>query len=104
MNLKNALVKLGRQLEDGSRNFLILILRSYQLFISPWFLPSCRFYPSCSQYAVEAYKKKKVTEASLLVIKRVSKCHPFGGHGYDPVPFGEPRDRHQSTVNLAEAK
>ena len=85
-NIINALNKLGRQLSSGSRNILIMLIRGYQLFISPWFLPSCRYYPSCSHYALEAYKKRDTITATFLVIKRLSKCHPFGGQGYDPVP------------------
>ncbi len=66
---------------------LIVFLRIYQMLISP-FLPanSCRFYPSCSQYAVEALQKHGAMRGMFLSIKRILKCHPYHEGGYDPVP------------------
>lgn len=64
----------------------ILLIRFYQLFISPFFPPSCRYTPTCSQYGMEAMKKYGFIKGSLLTIKRISRCHPGGGSGYDPVP------------------
>ena len=61
------------------------LIRFYQLFISPLFPPTCRFYPTCSQYAIEAIKKKGVLRGVFLAIKRIAKCHPFHPGGYDPV-------------------
>ena len=63
----------------------ILFIRFYQLFISPLFPPTCRFYPTCSQYAIEAIRKKGVLRGVWLAIKRIAKCHPFHPGGYDPV-------------------
>ena len=63
----------------------ILLIRFYQLFISPLFPPTCRFYPTCSQYAIEAIQKKGVLRGVFLAIKRIAKCHPFHPGGYDPV-------------------
>lgn len=63
----------------------ILFIRFYQLFISPLFPPTCRFYPTCSQYAIEAIQKKGVLRGVWLAIKRIAKCHPFHPGGYDPV-------------------
>lgn len=63
----------------------ILLIRFYQLFISPLFPPTCRFYPTCSQYAIEAIQKKGVLRGTWLAIKRIAKCHPFHSGGYDPV-------------------
>jgi len=60
-------------------------IRFYQLFISPLFPPHCRFYPTCSQYALEAVKKYGVVRGSIMAIKRIAKCHPFHKGGYDPV-------------------
>lgn len=64
---------------------LISIIRFYQLFISPFLPPRCRFYPTCSQYAIEAIQKKGVLRGLWMTIKRISKCHPFHSGGYDPV-------------------
>tara|TARA_A200000113_G_scaffold168643_3_gene153493 strand:- start:57 stop:281 length:225 start_codon:yes stop_codon:yes gene_type:complete len=64
----------------------IFIFRGYQLLISPLFPPSCRFQPTCSQYGIEALKKHGVIKGLSLAIKRIAKCHPWGGKGYDPVP------------------
>lgn len=64
----------------------ILLIRIYQLIISPVLGPQCRFTPTCSQYAIEALKKYGIFKGSWLAVKRISKCHPGGGSGYDPVP------------------
>jgi putative membrane protein insertion efficiency factor len=67
------------------KTLCILLIRFYQLFISPLFPPTCRFYPTCSQYAIEAIQKKGVLRGVFLAIKRIAKCHPFHPGGYDPV-------------------
>jgi len=64
----------------------IFIIKIYQKFISPVLLPSCRFSPTCSQYSIEALNKHGLLKGLWLSLKRISKCHPFGGSGYDPVP------------------
>ncbi|MCH5230376.1 MAG: membrane protein insertion efficiency factor YidD [Muribaculaceae bacterium] len=65
---------------------LILMIRFYQVAISPLFPPACRYTPTCSAYAVEALKKHGAWKGSRLAIKRILRCHPWGGSGYDPVP------------------
>ncbi|WP_418309140.1 membrane protein insertion efficiency factor YidD [Phascolarctobacterium succinatutens] len=65
---------------------LILCIRFYQIFISPLKPPTCRFYPTCSAYAIEAIQKKGSVKGTWLAIKRIAKCHPFHPGGYDPVP------------------
>ncbi len=65
--------------------FLALI-RFYQVAISPLKPPSCRFTPTCSQYAIEAIKKYGPFKGLYLAIRRILRCHPWGGSGYDPVP------------------
>lgn len=64
---------------------LILCIRFYQIFISPLFPPTCRFYPTCSAYAIEAIQKKGPVRGSWLALKRICKCHPYHPGGYDPV-------------------
>ncbi|WP_051347107.1 membrane protein insertion efficiency factor YidD [Thiomicrorhabdus chilensis] len=65
---------------------LIGIVRFYQLFISPLLGPRCRFYPSCSNYTIEAIKQHGVLCGSWLAIKRIGRCHPANPGGVDPVP------------------
>ena len=65
---------------------LILCIRFYQIFISPLKPPTCRFYPTCSAYAIEAIQKKGPVKGTWLAIKRIAKCHLFHPGGYDPVP------------------
>ena len=65
---------------------LILPIRFYQKCISPLTPPACRFTPTCSQYAIEALRKHGPVKGLWLAIRRLLRCHPWGGHGYDPVP------------------
>jgi putative membrane protein insertion efficiency factor len=64
----------------------LLAVKFYQLCISPLKPPSCRFEPTCSQYALEALRKHGLIKGLYLSVRRVLRCHPWGGHGYDPVP------------------
>ena len=64
----------------------ILLVRFYQVAISPYTASSCRFQPTCSHYTVEALKVHGLINGSWLAIKRIGSCHPFGRSGYDPVP------------------
>jgi hypothetical protein len=65
---------------------LIAPIRFYRRFISPYTPPSCRYTPTCSQYAIEALRKHGPFKGSWLAVRRILRCHPWGGHGYDPVP------------------
>ena len=64
---------------------MIIVIRGYQLLLSPLLGPSCRFYPSYSQYAIEAIVKYGCLRGGWMTIKRLLKCHPFHPGGYDPV-------------------
>jgi len=66
---------------------LILLVRFYQYFISPLLPKSCRYTPTCSEYAVEALKVHGFFKGFFLSVRRISSCHPWGGHGHDPVPL-----------------
>lgn len=68
--------------------FLVYLIKFYKWFISPIFPPACRFYPTCSQYALEAIQKFGPARGLWLALKRLLKCHPFNPGGYDPVPRG----------------
>ena len=67
-------------------NILIKIIKGYKFFISPLFGHSCRYLPTCSEYTLVSLKQFGVVKGISLSIKRVSKCHPWGSSGYDPVP------------------
>ena len=62
------------------------LIRFYRRFISPMFPPSCRFMPTCSEYAMEAVQKYGALKGGYLAVRRILKCHPFHPGGYDPVP------------------
>ena len=73
--------KLNRDLT----NICIYLVEFYRKFISPLKAPMCRFYPTCSQYSLEAFKKYGLIKGMFLTIKRILKCHPFHPGGYDPL-------------------
>lgn len=64
---------------------LILLVRIYQVFISPLWGPCCRYYPSCSEYTIEAIRKYGALKGVWLGVKRVARCHPWHAGGYDPL-------------------
>ena len=65
---------------------LITLIKFYQIFISPIIGQNCRYLPTCSEYTIECLKKFGIIKGFFLSIKRISRCHPLGSHGYDPVP------------------
>ncbi len=65
----------------------ILVIRLYQVTLSPLVGRHCRFHPTCSRYAAEAYRVHGPIRGTYLTARRIARCHPFGGHGYDPVPL-----------------
>ena len=68
------------------RRLLLLLVRFYQLFISPLTPPTCRYVPTCSAYAAEAIGRYGAWRGGRLALRRIGRCHPWGGHGHDPVP------------------
>ena len=64
----------------------VLLIRGYQLLISPLLPSTCRYDPTCSHYSIEALQIHGVLKGGWLAIKRIGSCHPWGGSGYDPVP------------------
>jgi len=64
---------------------MVFLIKVYQRCISPLFPPTCRFYPTCSQYFIQALEKYGVFKGSYLGIKRILKCHPWNPGGYDPL-------------------
>ncbi|MCF0198995.1 MAG: membrane protein insertion efficiency factor YidD [Bacteroidaceae bacterium] len=80
------LPRIFHQLGQAISWVLILPIRFYRRFISPLTPPSCRFTPTCSQYAIEALRKHGPVKGLALAIWRILRCNPWGGSGYDPVP------------------
>ncbi|ASB87798.1 membrane protein insertion efficiency factor YidD [Bacillus sonorensis] len=74
------------------KTLFLLIIRTYQKWISPVLPPSCRFYPTCSNYGLEAIEKHGALKGGWLTIKRILKCHPFHPGGVDPVPEKKQKD------------
>jgi putative membrane protein insertion efficiency factor len=88
----------GRNVGRALNWALQMMIRSYQLLISPLLLPSCRYLPSCSDYAVEAIGRHGALIGLGLAVRRLARCHPWGGSGYDPVPTTGGFDRSQPSV------
>ncbi|MBW6482049.1 MAG: membrane protein insertion efficiency factor YidD [Vicingaceae bacterium] len=65
---------------------IVFLIRIYQLSISPFLGSNCRYQPTCSQYSVDAVNKYGPLKGGWLALKRILSCHPWGGHGHDPVP------------------
>jgi len=68
------------------RVLLMAAIRVYQAVLSPLLAPACRFEPSCSAYALEAIARRGAVRGTWLALRRIGRCHPWGGFGYDPVP------------------
>lgn len=68
------------------KQLLILFFRGYQLLISPLLPNACRYAPTCSEYGIQAVRKYGALKGGWMAIKRILRCHPWGGHGYDPLP------------------
>jgi len=88
---------MARELDGGMvRATMRAAVRAYQLLVSPLLPPSCRFLPSCSDYAIQAIERHGAGRGSGLALWRLARCHPWGGSGYDPVPplkpAGKPAD------------
>jgi uncharacterized protein len=68
------------------RGALVLLVRGYQLWVSPLVPAACRYYPTCSAYAIQALEKHGAVTGTWLALRRIARCHPFRPGGYDPVP------------------
>jgi len=82
--------------------FILVLIRFYQLFISPLIGPRCRFYPSCSHYSQEAIQKFGLLKGGWLSIKRIALCHPGNPGGIDPVPDCHHRSNNSGKSNSPE--
>jgi uncharacterized protein len=79
---------------------LILMIRGYQVGISPFLPPSCRYTPTCSEYAAQAIRRFGAARGGWLATRRLLRCHPWGGSGHDPVPdaVGMPENSHPDRI------
>ena len=77
----------ARERSSAAARLLLLLLNGYRRFISPLLGPRCRFYPSCSAYALEAVQRHGALRGSWLAARRLGRCHPFHAGGLDPVPM-----------------
>lgn len=78
----------------------VLLIRFYQIAISPYFPSSCRYTPTCSQYGIEAFKKHGFFKGFWLTARRIGSCHPWSKGGYDPVP--EPNEHHHKSIDRSQ--
>ena len=85
---RHLLAAVGRFLWDLPRNILILLLMAYRKVVSPLYGPVCRFFPSCSAYALEAVTVHGAVKGSWLAVRRLGHCHPWNAGGVDHVPAG----------------
>ena len=74
---------------------LSLPVRAYRVVLSPWIGNSCRYQPTCSVYALEALARHGAAKGGYLMVRRICRCQPWGGHGYDPVPGSDPEFKAQ---------
>ncbi|MFW5831406.1 MAG: membrane protein insertion efficiency factor YidD [Prolixibacteraceae bacterium] len=89
--------RIGKKIEKGVGWILLVPVYFYKYGISPYTPASCRHVPSCSEYAVQAIKIHGPFKGFFLATKRISKCNPWGTHGYDPVPLKEKSKMKKST-------
>lgn len=75
-----------KKIKQLPANFLILLIRIYQVTLSPFIGKNCRYTPTCSNYGIEAIRKYGAIKGGWLTFKRILSCNPWGGSGYDPVP------------------
>ena len=67
------------------KTFFILLIKFYKIFLSPFLGANCRYIPTCSDYAIQSIEQKGIIKGLYSAFKRILKCHPYGGSGYDPV-------------------
>ena len=76
----------GRDFMGIAARTVRAVIRAYQLFLSYFFVGSCRYAPSCSEYAMDAVEAHGAARGGWLALRRICRCHPWGGSGYDPAP------------------
>ena len=74
---------------------LLIIIKAYQIILSPILGNNCRFLPTCSEYSIESLKAYGLIKGIFLTVKRIGKCHPWGSHGYDPLPSKNIKNKYE---------
>jgi len=74
---------------------LLIIIKAYQIILSPILGNNCRFLPTCSEYSIESLKAYGLIKGIFLTVKRIGKCHPWGSHGYDPLPSKSIKNKYE---------
>lgn len=82
----SVIAALGRGLSGAASRSLLALIRAYQFLLSPWVGNSCRYWPTCSEYAREAVERHGAARGCYLAARRLARCHPYGRGGVDPVP------------------
>ncbi len=80
------LYKIGYYFSKGIEALFLILIRFYQIFISPLLGSNCRYTPTCSSYGMQAIRKYGPFKGGWLTLKRIASCNPWGGHGHDPLP------------------
>jgi hypothetical protein len=83
----------GRSFGVRVRRLAVGPIRAYRALASPWLPAACRFEPTCSRFAIEAVERHGVLRGAALAVRRILRCHPLGGWGYDPVPGSREEER-----------
>jgi putative membrane protein insertion efficiency factor len=78
---------------------LLLLVAAYRYLVSPWLGSNCRFQPTCSSYAMQALRRHGAFRGTALTVRRIARCHPWGGSGYDPVPEARQPQQRQPSVD-----
>lgn len=84
--VSQSLVRIEQGIQAAVAGLVVGGIRAYQLVVSPWLGPACRYEPSCSHFAIEAIRRHGVVRGSWHAARRLGRCHPLGSSGYDPVP------------------
>ena len=99
-----AAVSAGPARMNVPQRMVLRAIRGYQLLFAPMYSGACRFVPSCSAYAFEAVERYGVLRGGTLGVRRLLRCHPFGGHGHDPVPAFAPLELRRRQPHDPEAE
>lgn len=78
----------GESKRKAAGKLVIGLIKAYRAIVSSWMPPRCRFYPTCSQYMIQAVERFGVTRGVAMGLRRISRCHPWNEGGYDPLPEG----------------